>query len=213
MKNKKLKDILLYIYMKYISNYNSLFKLIIGFRTGFSAILLQVFRKKISKFTLTNTWNLYMEIKIKYIFLLLFFLKKHCLLLFSFLIDLICYEIKNTTYRYMLIYNLLSININLRLTIKTKILFNTKSKILSILTLFLNGSWAEREIFDFYGLYFFFNNDLRRLLLDYGFKGYPLHKNFPLSGYIELYYDEVIRKIVYEKVDLNLEYRMFLNKL
>lgn len=195
--------------MKFLSNYNFLSKLIIGFRTGFSAILFQVFKNKIYKLTLTNIWNLYLEIKIKYLFTLLFFLKKHCLLLFSFLIDLICYEIKNTNYNYILLYSLLSFHTNIRLTIKTKVLFTTKSKIISILTLFLNSSWAEREIFDFYGLYFFFNHDLRRLLLDYGFKGYPLQKNFPLSGYIELYYDEVIKKIIYEKVDLNLTYRIF----
>ncbi|MBS1736525.1 MAG: NADH-quinone oxidoreductase subunit C [Bacteroidetes bacterium] len=55
------------------------------------------------------------------------------------------------------------------------------------------------------------NNDLRRLLLDYGFNGYPLHKNFPITGYIELYYDDVIKKIAYDNVDLNLEYRIFFN--
>lgn len=193
------------------NNHNYLSKLIIGFRTGFSAILFKIFKNKIYKFTFTNTWNLYIEIQTKYIFTLLYFLKIHSLLLFSFLIDLICYEIIKATYRYILLYSLLSLQINLRLTVKTKILFNTKTKILSTLTLFLNSSWAEREIFDFYGLYFFFNNDLRHLLLDYGFKGYPLHKDFPITGYLELYYDEVIKKITYEKVDLNLEYRMFFN--
>lgn len=193
------------------NNYGYLSKLIIGFRTGFSAIIFQVFKNKIFTFTFTNTWYIYIEIKIKYMYTLLFFFKKHSLFLFSFLIDLICYEIVNSTYKYILIYNVLSILINLRLTIKTKILFNTKAKILSTLTLFLNSSWAEREIFDFYGLYFFLNNDLRRLLLDYGFNGYPLHKNFPITGYIELYYDDVIKKIAYDNVDLNLEYRIFFN--
>lgn len=193
----------------YLSNQNYLSKLIIGFRTGFSAIILQIFKKKIYKCNFTKIWNLYIEIQIKYLFILLFFLKKHSLLMFSFLIDLICYEILNTHYRYILIYNLLSIHINLRLSIKTKILLNTKYLILSTVTLFLNSRWAEREIFDFYGLYFIFNKDLRRLLLDYGFKGYPLKKDFPLSGYIELVYDEALKKITYDKVDLNLNYRLF----
>jgi NADH-quinone oxidoreductase subunit C len=58
-------------------------------------------------------------------------------------------------------------------------------------------------------LYFLFNKDLRRILLDYGFKGYPLRKDFPLSGFIELYYDDSIKKIVYEKITLAQEYRTF----
>jgi len=115
-------------------------------------------------------------------------------------------------YKYVLIYTLLSVQINIRLNLKTKVWFNTKIKILSTLTLFLSSSWAEREIFDFYGLYFFFNKDLRHLLLDYGFKGYPLRKDFPLTGYIELFYDDSIKKIIYQKIELNLEYRILINK-
>ncbi len=67
----------------------------------------------------------------------------------------------------------------------------------------------EREIFDFFGLYFFFNKDLRRILLDYGFTGYPLRKDFPLSGFIELIYDDSIKKITYQKLILSQEYRIF----
>ena len=67
----------------------------------------------------------------------------------------------------------------------------------------------EREVFDFFGLYFFYNKDLRRILLDYGFLGFPLRKDFPLSGFIELYYDDTIKKISYEKIALNQEYRIF----
>ena len=81
--------------------------------------------------------------------------------------------------------------------------------LLSITSFFYSAVWLEREIFDFFGLYFFFNKDLRRILLDYGFIGNPLRKNFPLSGFIELFYDDSIKKIVYEKVTLCQEYRSF----
>ena len=67
----------------------------------------------------------------------------------------------------------------------------------------------EREIFDFFGLFFLFNKDLRRLLLDYGFQGYPLRKNFPLSGFIEVVYNDTIKKITYPKVNITQEYRLF----
>ena len=196
----------------YLSNYNYLSKIIIGFRTGFSSLCLNIFKNKIYKINFTKTWNLYIEIKIKYLYTLLVFLKKHSLLLFSFLMDFVCYEIVGCKYKYTLIYTLLSTHINIRLNLKTRVLFSNQSKILSVVTLFLSSCWAEREIFDFYGLYFFFNKDLRRLLLDYGFKGYPLHKDFPLTGFIELYYDDSIKKITYEKIELNLEYRMLLNR-
>lgn len=193
----------------YLSNQNYLSKILIGFRTGFSSLLLNIFINKIYKLNFTNTWNLYLEIKIKYLYILLFFFKNHSLLLFFFLIDLICYEILGWQYKYILIYTLLSTVINVRLYIKTKILLHSKFKILSSLTLFLSSSWAEREIFDFFGLYFLLNKDLRRLLLDYGFHGYPLQKDFPLTGYIELFYDDSLKKIIYEKIELNLEYRTF----
>jgi len=71
--------------------------------------------------------------------------------------------------------------------------------LLSVSSLFYNANWAEREVFDFYGLYFSLNKDLRRILLDYGFQGYPLRKDFPLTGFIELFYDDTIKKITYEK--------------
>lgn len=80
-------------------------------------------------------------------------------------------------------------------------------KMLSLISIYLNSSWSEREIFEFYGIYFYLNKDLRRLLLDYGFRGYPLRKDFPLTGFIELYYDDSTKKIVYEKVNLNIDYK------
>ena len=193
--------------MLYKTNQKILFKIIIGFRTGFSALLLNILKKKIYKLQFSQDWNFYIEIKIKYFYLLCLFLKKHCLLNFSLLIDFFCYENKGHNYKYIMFYTLLSYNLNSRLNIKTKLPFSNNIKILSLMSVYLNSSWAEREIFEFYGIYFYLNKDLRRLLLDYGFRGYPLRKDFPLTGFIELYYDDSTKKIVYEKVNLNIDYK------
>jgi len=86
------------------------------------------------------------------------------------------------------------------------------ASILSSASLFYSANWLEREVFDFFGLFFFSNKDLRRILLDYGFKGYPLRKNFPLSGFIELFYNDITKKITYNKIELGQEYRIFFTK-
>jgi NADH:ubiquinone oxidoreductase subunit C len=77
------------------------------------------------------------------------------------------------------------------------------------MALFRSANWSEREVFDFYGLFFFENTDLRRILNDYGFKGFPLRKDFPLTGYMDTYYDDNTKKISYRKLELSQEYRNF----
>jgi NADH-quinone oxidoreductase subunit C len=78
------------------------------------------------------------------------------------------------------------------------------------LTPFVSGSqWLEREIFDMYGVYFSGNFDLRRILTDYGFEGFPLRKDFPIVGYSQLRYDDTLRRIVIEPIELTQEYRAF----
>ena len=79
----------------------------------------------------------------------------------------------------------------------------------SVSSLFPSAIWAEREIWDLYGIYFFGHPDLRRILTDYGFQGHPFRKDFPLSGYIELRYDSSRQRVVYEPVQLTQEYRLF----
>jgi NADH-quinone oxidoreductase subunit C len=80
---------------------------------------------------------------------------------------------------------------------------------LSIVSLFNSSMWCEREIFDFFGVFFIYNQDLRRILTDYGFKGFPLRKDFPLSGYIELYYDDSEKKIIFKKIEFTQEFKHF----
>lgn len=79
----------------------------------------------------------------------------------------------------------------------------------SIETVYPGANWAEREIFDLYGIFFSGHSDLRRILTDYGFEGFPMRKDFPLSGYVQIRYDEGARRLVVEPVELNQEYRYF----
>jgi NADH:ubiquinone oxidoreductase subunit C len=79
----------------------------------------------------------------------------------------------------------------------------------SLESLYVGANWAEREIFDLYGIFFESHSDLRRILTDYGFEGFPLRKDFPLSGYLQIRYDETLRRLVMEPVEFNQEYRYF----
>jgi NADH-quinone oxidoreductase subunit C len=75
--------------------------------------------------------------------------------------------------------------------------------------IYQSSNWSEREIFDFFGIFFLGNKDLRRILTDYGFKGFPLRKDFPVSGYIDVYYDDNQKRIYYRNLELSQEYRNF----
>jgi NADH-quinone oxidoreductase subunit C len=79
----------------------------------------------------------------------------------------------------------------------------------SVESVFFGSNWAEREIYDMYGIYFYNHSDLRRILTDYGFNGYPLRKDFPVNGYFQIRYDETIKRIVSEPVEFAQEYRFF----
>lgn len=110
-------------------------------------------------------------------------------------------------YRFCLSYELLSVVYNTRLRIK--IFINEISTVPSIYNIFINSNWWEREIWDLFGVYFINHPDLRRILTDYGFEGHPLRKDFPLSGYIELRYDIISKRMVSEPLELSQEFRSF----
>jgi NADH-quinone oxidoreductase subunit C len=102
------------------------------------------------------------------------------------------------TKRFELVYELLGLNYNNRLRIKTKI--NDFNFVFSVTNLFPCANWWEREIWDFFGIFFINNYDLRRILTDYGFEGHPLKKCFPLSGYIETKYNENQKRVIFESI-------------
>jgi NADH/F420H2 dehydrogenase subunit C len=107
--------------------------------------------------------------------------------------------------RFELNYNLLSIKYNFRIFLKTY----TSSYINSISSIFSSSNWIERECWDMFGIFFINHPDLRRILTDYGFEGFPMRKDFPLTGYIEIRYDDEKANIVYEPLEMSQEYRLF----
>ena len=102
---------------------------------------------------------------------------------------------------------MLSICYNKRL--RLKIFLDETTFIFSVTSIFVNANWWEREIWDFYGIYFENHPDLRRILTDYGFEGYPMRKDFPLYGYLEVRYDDTKKRVVLEPVELSQEFRTF----
>ena len=126
---------------------------------------------------------------------------------FRQLIDITAVDYPENKKRFKLVYLLLSHEINQRIILKYSI--NENQKISSLTKIFPSANWMEREIFDMYGIKFSDHPDLRRILTDYGFKGHPLRKDFPLTGYNEVRYSEDQKKVIHEPVKLEQNYRNF----
>tara|TARA_A100001011_G_scaffold320333_1_gene340835 strand:- start:26 stop:640 length:615 start_codon:yes stop_codon:yes gene_type:complete len=135
------------------------------------------------------------------------FLKSDDKLKFKQLIDIAAIDYPNKEKRFELVYLLLSVENNIRIKISTK--FEINEKIQSITKIFPSANWMEREVFDMYGVKFVNHPDLRRILTDYNFKGHPLRKDFPLTGFNEVRYSEKEKKVIYEPVKLEQNYRNF----
>ena len=135
------------------------------------------------------------------------FLKSHDKLKFRQLIDIAGVDYPEEEKRFKLIYLLLSHEENIR--IKISINFEIGKKIPTITKIYPSANWMEREVFDMYGVEFIDHPDLRRILTDYNFEGYPLRKDFPLSGFNEVRYSEKEKKVIYEPVKLEQNYRNF----
>ncbi len=126
---------------------------------------------------------------------------------FKQLMDIAAVDYPSEEKRFELVYLLLSIENNVRVKISIKL--ETNEKIPSIVKIFPSANWMEREIFDMYGIKFINHPDLRRILTDYNFKGHPLRKDFPLTGFNEVRYSEKEKKVIYEPVKLEQNYRNF----
>lgn len=161
----------------------------------------------IKYFQIISGFELEIDVNSKNVYPLVFFLKKHSLCQCKSIIDIICLDTPNKKFRFSIIYYLLSVSYNIRIKVITKI--NEFDSLISLVGLFKSVSWSEREVFDFFGIFFIGNNDLRRILTDYGFKGFPLRKDFPLSGFIDVYYDDNQKRITYRQLELTQEYRNF----
>tara|TARA_B100000949_G_scaffold235239_1_gene257251 strand:+ start:1029 stop:1622 length:594 start_codon:yes stop_codon:yes gene_type:complete len=145
--------------------------------------------------------------KVNNIYNLLEDLKKKENLNFEMLLDITAVDYPKRAKRFEIVYILLSLKNHLRLRVKTFI--NDSEIVPSISKLYKCARWYEREVWDMYGISFKGNDDLRRLLTDYGFEGHPLRKDFPLTGFVELRYDETKKKVAYSKVKLTQDYRNF----
>lgn len=126
---------------------------------------------------------------------------------FSTLVDITAVDYPSRQKRFDMVYHFLSMYQNHR--IRLRVAVREEDMVPSIISVFPASNWFEREIFDMFGILFSGHPDLRRILTDYGFRGYPLRKDFPTTGYTEVRYDEVQKRVVYEPVSLVQEYRQF----
>jgi len=126
---------------------------------------------------------------------------------FTTLVDITAVDWPQREQRFDIVYHFLSMPLNQRIRVKCAV--REGDFVPSIVASHPSADWYEREVFDMYGVMFSGHPDLRRILTDYGFRGHPLRKDFPTTGYVELRYDEGLKRVVYEPVKLTQEYRQF----
>lgn len=151
-----------------------------------------------------NSVNL--EVDSKFLYNVAEILDKHTSFRFI-LSDITCVDYPELKNRFCVVYNFLSVKYNIRILVKVYVSENVG--IYSISDLFPGANWLEREVWDMYGVFFNNHPDLRRILTDYGFSGFPLRKDFPLSGYLEVSYDEGYKQLRYDSIELSQEFRNY----
>ena len=154
-----------------------------------------------------NFDQLFIDVEVEDIISTILFLKTNKKCKFKQLIDITAVDYPQREKRFKIVYLLLSHENNLRIVININI--DEEINVPSITKIFPSANWMEREVFDMYGISFKNHPDLRRILTDYGFDGYPLRKDFPLTGHIEVRYSEEKKKVISEPVKLDQEYRDF----
>jgi len=154
-----------------------------------------------------NFNQLFIDVDVEDIISTILFLKTNEKCRFRQLIDITAVDYPQREKRFKIVYLLLSHENNLRIIINTNI--DEKETVPSITKIFPSANWMEREVFDMYGISFKAHPDLRRILTDYGFDGYPLRKDFPLTGHTEVRYSEEKKKVISGPVKLDQEYRDF----
>lgn len=172
----------------------------------YSLYLQKNLKKALFKIILQNN-ELILYIKHSFILNITNFLKFHSLCQYKILLDICGVDYLNKKNRFEVVYNFLSVYYNSR--IRVKVQTNELSPIFSINSIFLSSNWFEREVWDMYGIFFTGNLDLRRILTDYGFEGFPLRKDFPLNGFVEVRYDESKKKVICEPLEFTQEIRLY----
>ena len=137
----------------------------------------------------------------------LVFLRDHTSCQYKLLVELCGADYPSREKRFEVVYELLSVSCNTRIRVKTSV--DEFEGVPSVSSIYSNAIWSERETWDLYGVFFQDHPDLRRILTDYGFEGYPLRKDFPLSGFTEVRYDETNKRVIYEPLEMPQEFRSF----
>ena len=174
--------------------------------TDLNTLLNSELTTKIKNSSIKND-ELLVKVEIDNLYSILLFLKTNEQCKFKQLIDIVAVDYLGEEQRFRIYYLLLSHENNLR--IKVSINLSIDEKAPSIVKLYPSSNWMEREVFDMYGIKFKNHPDLRRILTDYNFKGFPLRKDFPLTGFNEVRYSEKEKKVIYEPVKLEQDYRNF----
>lgn len=158
-------------------------------------------------YLVTNFEELVCYVNGIYCYEYILFILLHSLLRYEYIVDIVATDYFEGEYRYQLNYQLTSVYVDTR--IRLKVWLQEIKKISSISGIYEGAGWYEREILDFFGIGFTNNTDLRRLLTDYAFEGYPLKKDFPLSGFVEIHYNDFIKRLGYVAIKLVQEFRLF----
>jgi len=163
--------------------------------------------KYVQKVQVTNGNELEVMIHPDGIIPIMSFLKNHTNAQYLNIVDIACVDVPTRQNRFEIVYMLMSLMYNSRIMVKTYT--DELTPIQSITPIFKGANWFEREIYDMFGVFFANHPDLRRILTDYGFEGHPFRKDFPLSGYVEVRYDEEVKRVVAEPIELAQEFRKF----
>lgn len=172
----------------------------------FSKSLTLLVPKWIKSFSLQND-ELVVVIYPEFILPFFQFLKDHTNTQFKMLMDITAVDYPSREKRFEIVYNLLSPHYNSRIRIKTCV--DEITPIESLVGIYSSSNWFEREVWDMFGVFFANHPDLRRILTDYGFQGHPLRKDFPLSGYVEVRYDDSEKRVITEPLEITQEFRSF----
>jgi len=154
-----------------------------------------------------NKQTLVITIKPNNLIFILNFLKLHSNLQFNLLTAISGVDYIFRKRRFMIVYELLSVFFNTRIRVKTFV--DEITPLQSVVSVYPAATWWEREIWDLFGVFFEQNDEIKRILTDYGFEGHPLRKDFPLSGYVEVRYDDKLKRVVCEPLEHAQEFRTF----
>lgn len=172
----------------------------------FGYTLIQMLPKFIKKISILKG-EMTIIVKSEYLKETLYFLKNHTNAQFKSLMEITAVDYPEKNKRFEVVYMLLSVKYNSRTVVKTFV--DEITPLDSLVSVYKSAGWYEREVWDMFGIYFLNHPDLRRILTDYGFEGHPMRKDFPLSGYVEVRYDDEKKRVVTEPIEMTQEFRSF----